>query len=325
MCVILLGCCTCIGALWPQVGFVRALSVYPPFAQLLAFPLALGAGLMLLGVCAALLCLYKRKAQLTIATCVVWVIAGAGFMVAPYGLPRQVEDSEHAVTENRHLTIVSFNTGSTLSVSDFQQLVTMWDPDVIVLPETAGHEIRRAMTISHYRGTLFETRRDGLPNTYTGSIAPTSLIVSDRLGPAHAVKAPVTSFGTVAVEFNDTALPMIVGLHTAPPLPGLMEQWRSDIDRVFEFSESTKKSLIVAGDFNATLRHGALAARNALVDSQEFCSSPQKGTWPTGTPSIMRAPIDHVFVTQGMRASSCHVQEIGRSDHLAYKTQVSLP
>lgn len=324
VCVIVLGCFTCIGGLFPQFSIIKSLSVYLPFAQLLAFPRAMGVVMILLGGLVSIVCLWRRWSRLALVSCVVWTVAGVGFLFAPNGIPRQVGDQQQSAVMQRNLTVVTFNTGSTLTASDFQQIIGAWDPDIIVLPETAGYELRKVMETLNYDGWLFETREDDLPDTYAGQISPTSVVLHKRLGAAHFIQGPVTSFGTVTIEFDDASLPVIVGLHTAPPLPGLMSQWRGDINRVIEFGNSTQKPLVIAGDFNATLRHGSLATRGRLIDSQEFCSITHAGTWPTGVPDFMRSPIDHIFVTQGMVACSCQVKQIGRSDHLAYKTQVAV-
>lgn len=324
VCGIVLGCFSCIVGLFPQFGVARSLSVYLPFAQVLAFPQALGLVILLLGGCATGVGWRRRWSRLALTSCLVWIVAGAGFLFAPNGIPHQVSGQQHSTVTEGNLTVVTFNTGSTLTASDFQQLVSTWDPDIIVLPETSGYELREAIETSKYDGQLFETRNDGLPNTYTGQIAPTSVVVNKRLGAAHFTRGPVTSFGTVAIEFDDARLPVILGLHTAPPLPRLMNQWRDDINRVVEFGNSIQKPLIIAGDFNATLRHGPLATRGRLIDSQELCSTTPTGTWPAGAPNLLRSPIDHIFVTQGITAHSCQVQQIGYSDHLAYKTQVAV-
>lgn len=324
VCLVVLGCFTCIVWLFPQFGMARFLSLYPPFAQLLAFPQTMGLVILLFWVILAVVSWARKQSRLALASCLVWILVGTGFLFAPYGMPRQISNPVQVDEIQRNLTIVTFNTGARMSTSDFHQLVSAWDPDIIVLPETSGYELRQAIETLNYDGWLFEAPDGGLPSTYTGQVAPTSVVVHKRLGAARFMQGPVTSFGTVAIEFDDASLPLLVGLHAAPPLPGLMDEWRKDINRVLEFSNSTQKPLIVAGDFNATLRHGPLATRGKLIDSQEFCSPVPAGTWPAGAPNLLRSAIDHVFVVQGMGASSCQVKQIGRSDHLAYKTQVAL-
>lgn len=172
VCGTVLGCLSCIVGLFPQFGVARSLSVYLPFAQVLAFPQALGLVILLLGGCATGVGWWRRWSRLALTSCLVWIVAGAGFLFAPNGIPHQVSGQQHSTVAEGSLTVVTFNTGSMLTTSDFQQLVSTWDPDIIVLPETSGYELRGAIETSNYDGQLFETRNDGLPNTYTGQIAP---------------------------------------------------------------------------------------------------------------------------------------------------------
>lgn len=329
--VSLVGVVSVVGALSPGWSTARLLSSQFAFAQLAAFPLLLGAGMLLCSALAALLCRAKRSGWLGWSACIIWALAGIAFIAAPEGLPREVAPASPAVdsgavadkTGHDSVTIATFNTASTLTADDLKSLVAAHHPEVIVLPETGGYEARQAVETIGYPGQVFETRDWGFTDAYTGGIAPTSVVVSDSLGPAKHVRGPATSFGTVALEFEDPNQPRIIGVHTAPPLPGLMQQWRTDLKEVAAFGESTSTPTVIAGDFNATLRHGPLAARTQLVDSQEFCSRRQAGTWPARMPNALRAPIDHVFVTHDMRTQSCQTMQVGSSDHLAYVTTVS--
>lgn len=322
---ILAGGVTGLGVLLPQLEFAQFFSVHFPVTHLAAFPAVVGVGILFLSVLIAMSYRILRLTKLSLVSCAVWTVVGAGLLFAPYGLPRQVDSREFSSAQYRELTVVTFNSGSTLTAGDFQRLLTSWDPDIIVLPETAGYELQQVLQNATFDGQLFETRRDGLPSSYTGGIAPTSVLVNSRLGAAHYTVGPVSSFGTVSIEFADQHLPLVVGVHTAPPLPGLMQQWREDIARITEFGKGSERPLILAGDFNATLRHGALADRAQLIDSQEFCATIPSGTWPAGAPQFLQTPIDHVFVTRGMKAHSCQVQQLGSSDHLAYMTRVTIP
>lgn len=104
-----------------------------------------------------------------------------------------------------------------------------------------------------------------------------------------------------------------------------MHAWKGDLERVIKFGESSTKPMIIAGDFNATLRHGALAARSRLTDAQELCSAWQMGTWNSQFPAILRTPIDHILITPGLQASSCQTAHIGESDHLALGAKIAIP
>lgn len=327
----LVGVVSLVSALIPGWAVAQGLSVRFPVAQLAAFPLLLGAAMLLCSALTVLICRAKRSGWLGWSACIIWALAGIAFIAAPEGLPREVAPASPAAgsgpvedtTGHANITIATFNTASTLTADDLKSLVAAHHPDVIMLPETGGYEARQAVKSIGYPGQVFETPDWGFTDAYTGGIAPTSVVVSDSLGPAKHVRGPATSFGTVELEFEDPSLPRIIGVHTAPPLPGLMKQWRTDLKEVAAFGESASTPTVIAGDFNATLRHGPLAARTQLVDSQKFCSRRQAGTWPARMPNALRAPIDHIFVTHDMRTQSCQTMQVGSSDHLAYVTTVS--
>lgn len=321
--LLLLGCLALVGALYPRLGFAQTLSSYIPFAQLAAFPRVTGIALVLMVVIISVTCWRKRHGRLMIACCLAWTLAGASFSLFPYGIPDTA--SRPQGNPSRSLRIVTFNSGSTLTSSDLKKLIDSQQPNVIVLPETSGYDVRQAMESIHYPGYMFETPDTGFSGAYNGKIAPTTIITDKDLGTAHYVRGPATSFGTMAIKFDDPRIPTIVGVHAAPPLPTLMRQWREDNDRVMHFGESYTRPIIIAGDFNATLRHGALATRSKLVDSQEFCAGSHLGTWPATMPGILRTPIDHVFISLELAAQSCKAVDIGESDHLAYITDVLIP
>lgn len=303
-------------AAFPHLGFSRALSSYFPFAQLLAFPFALGSLLLLLTVAAAIICWWKRCHWLSWLNCALWLVAAACLLLLPYGIPAKVvADTE---VPQRSLKVVTFNTGSTMRPQDFEELTARYNPDIIVLPETTVFDARRGLERANYAGRVFGTTGEGFSGSYQGRIAPTTVVTKEDLGAATPIAGPATAFGTVALQFDDPDLPIVLGIHAAPPLPGLMRQWREDVERVRSFGESSTTPMVIAGDFNATLRHGAVASRLRLMDTQELCGGRQAGTWPARAPGILRSPIDHVFITQPIGVESCHVVRIGESDHLAY-------
>lgn len=306
----------------PQLRVSTVLSTFFPFAHILAFPYVLGAILLMSTLVAAVICWRRRCHWLGWVHCAMWLAVSVSLLLIPYGVPKTVITS--TALAQRSLTVVTFNTGSTLTSQDLEKLVTLSNPDIIVLPETSAYDARRAIETAYYQGHVFEPSNGGFSDIYEGQIAPTTVIINKKLGSVKTVPGPSTAFGTVALAFDDPVLPVIVGIHAAPPLPGLMRQWREDLDRVTQFGESSTKPMVIAGDFNATLRHSKLASRSRLIDSQEFCGWVQVGTWPAKIPRVLRSPIDHVLVTAPITATSCQTVPIGESDHLAYITTLNI-
>ena len=323
--IVLAGVCLYM-VIYPGSSLAKKVSTTIVFAQILAFPIILATGIVLVSVALLILYQVKYRSSWAVASFAAWIVVALALFIFPHGLP-----SERAVSSDKQpriaLSVVTFNTGSTLTPDGFQELIDSFSPDVIVLAETSAVEAQQALKATSYAGTIFETPNAGFTSTYNGSIAPTTVIVNKSLGAAKLTAGPANSFGTVAIEFEHPELPTIIGVHTAPPLPGLMHAWKADLERVVEFGESSKKPMIIAGDLNATLRHGALAERSRLIDAQEFCATLpwHMGTWHSQFPEFLQTPIDHVLITPELQAISCQTIRIGRSDHLALETKIAIP
>lgn len=113
-------------------------------------------------------------------------------------------------------------------------------------------------------------------------------------------------------------LPDIIGLHTMPPLPSTMKQWRSDLEQVKELMAAQRQNgrpTIFAGDFNATWRHAGLGRvpgyADALAGGQWWLS----GTWPSALPPLLRSGIDHIFIPDSMQITRAQVLASGSPDH----------
>lgn len=318
--VLITGLLCLSGILFPHFIVNRFITSYLPFAQIMAFPRILG---ILTLLCCALLAFITRGKSFTILGSVqyaVWFLVGISLVLVPFGLPRiATSPSSQAL---RSISVVTFNSGGTFTPADLNEIIKKGAPDIIVLPETSAYSAQHTIESIGYDAEVFDTPNSGFTAVYSGQVAATTTIVSQRLGHAHLSSAPATTFGTVAIEFEDDTLPLLVGIHTAPPLPGLMEAWRGDLERLVAFGENATRPTILAGDFNATTRHSAMASRHHLIDSQESCRIKQLGTWPASVNEVLRTPIDHVLVTSDLRTEGCQAFSVGRSDHLAYKTDV---
>lgn len=255
--------------LLPGLGVSQWLSQLPGIAHAVAFPVAGGVLLVALAVASRQL---------------MWVLAGVALILLPQGWP--------ALSDGGALTVVSFNTQDSFSAGDLRLLVDTHDPDLLVLPET---------TLSGppegYAQVQSESRE---------GVAPTVLLVHSRLGDFTEVTATEVTWGAAAVELSDGTV--LAGVHPSPPVPGQMAAWRRDLRRVEDWARDHDR-LILAGDFNATLRHGPMAALN-LVHG-DWCG----GTWPVPVPPPLASPIDHVLVSPDLGAGECGTQRVGSSDH----------
>lgn len=321
--MIVLACACLFVYMFPSNWIAQKVSTTFFFAQILAFPFLLGMIILVYGIASFIVCKVEFRSALAFTICALWPLAAVAFLLLPNGLSTSSRVISPEQTQ-RVLSVVTFNAGATLYPADFRNLISVYNPDVIVLPETSADDVNSAIKAASYKGSVFATPNGGFTSTYNGLIAPTSVVVSERLGPAKPIIGPATSFGTVAIEFERPGLPTIIGIHAAPPLPGLMNSWKEDLERVVAFGESYAKPILIAGDFNATLRHGALALRSRLTDAQESCSARQLGTWNSRFPEILRTPIDHILMSPDLLASSCHTRRIGQSDHLALHAEIAV-
>lgn len=156
----------------------------------------------------------------------------------------------------------------------------------------------------------------------TGEIAPTTLVVHKRLGEYRKVDAVKTTFGSVMLHpVGDRTKPLILAVHTSPPLPGLMGDWRADISRFKAFMEKTSEPAIVVGDFNATLRH--IGPVTGWTDALSASGS-RSGMWPSSAFNWIASPIDHIFTNGHARTSDVEIIELRRSDHKALAARVEL-
>ncbi len=95
--------------------------------------------------------------------------------------------------------------------------------------------------------------------------------------------------------------------------------------RVESFEPSAPIFTIIAGDLNATLRHGKLGDVTTHVDVLSTVPVTRRGTWPVTAPQILRSSIDHILVPRNSYAvSDSRVIDIPGSDHAAIVTTILL-
>lgn len=298
-------------------------------AQALAFPVPAGIGL----VCLALLVLTAGRAvqaagRLWIRTVAASLtVLGLGLLAFPLAPPWTATPSPATGNTGRHLRVAVFNSLDTLTAVDVQHIINTADPDVLVLPEASPDRVAQAMAGTAFAGGIHEGLDAGFSEGRPLWVAPTVIAVHPRAGTYRSLAPTPTTYGAVRLEpANANGAPTIIGVHTAPPLPRMMDSWRADLQRLGHMDQTVPPGpMILAGDFNATLRHGPLAATVHLTDTAQHCPTTTGGTWPSSAPAWLRSPIDHVLVTPDVEVLSCTVLEVGASDHLAYTVELRLP
>lgn len=255
------------------------------------------------------------------------LIAAVGLAAMPWGPPWAHRPVSAPSAAGPELRIATLNSQDSLAQSDLAALTKLFNPDVVVVPEGSTHTLNIAAAGTPFAGGIYETQSSGFTEVYSGQIASTAVMVHAKTRSHYQPSAAEpTSFGTVFLKPSTAGYPAIMGIHAAPPLPGLMDAWRADLAAVTSFASSYSSGpLILAGDFNATPRHGPLTASDRLVDTAAACGVPDRGTWPAEAPPWLRSPIDHVFVTPEIQVLSCKTARIGVGDHVAYMTVLRLP
>ncbi|REJ07608.1 endonuclease/exonuclease/phosphatase family protein [Microbacterium bovistercoris] len=293
---------------WPQaLGLQRAIVI----AQLIAFRAPLAVFLAVLAVIAGAVALLRRR----------WGVAAAlALMLGVASMANAavllVRGSAHASPAG-DLVVMSWNMqGGASTPRSAARIALDHGAEVVVLPETdadAAAEVARLMDDGGRPMAAFTTPQEWIP---------TSALISERLGEYRLD----TSVGTTPVLPSAVLRPIaegptIVAAHTAPPLPGSMDEWREGLD--WAAARCDEPWTIMAGDFNATVDHfEGLGREGGLLglcrDAARDSGAAAAGTWPSTQPGWIASPIDHVmagskWITAGFRTVG--TDGVG-SDHL---------
>lgn len=224
------------------------------------------------------------------------------------------------------LSVLTWNTlGDAPGVDRIVDLVIAEQADIVVLPETSQET---AVAIAE------ATRVQGRPMwvysfafDYVAKARSTSILVSVDLG-EYSVDDEVGNTSvlpSMVLRPVDGTGPTIIGVHPVAPIPGELENWRTDLRWVESVCRG--EQVILAGDLNATADHFRVVDPAAGVAGLGFgdclnagllTGNGAVGTWPTRLPPLLGAPIDHVFVTPDITVTGMRVittEDGSGSDH----------
>lgn len=221
-------------------------------------------------------------------------------------------------SDSQDVTVVAFNTVRNLDGTTMRQMIERFDPDTIIMPETSQRDLEVAL-----QGTKFSD----YPHVSTpdlGGATPTTVLTSPRMGEWQRGNGPSTRFGSLALQSTTAKVPTIIATHTSPPVPEHMEQWRADLKSLADY-DGLDEPIIVAGDFNATMRHGFLAELQTLRDAAVECGTANEGTWLANVSTSIAAPMDHVLVSPGIKVTGCTTFTTNSSDHRGIAVSLRLP
>jgi endonuclease/exonuclease/phosphatase (EEP) superfamily protein YafD len=312
---------------WPQLFGAAQLPILAQLVSLRAAAASAGLGVVALLVVLALVSTRARRfaasmAVIVLAFCLVnlAVLSARGF-----------GDSSFADATDADVTVLSWNTlGDAPGADAIAQLAIDAGADVVVLPETsraAGEAIAQLMDDAGLPMAAFTSSYDEVSKARS-----TTLLISVSLGDYLVDETARTTavLPSVVATPADGAGPTIIAVHPVAPIPGEMENWRSDLR--WASVACRGDSVIMAGDFNATMDHftglGSApgAAVGECVDAAVATDNAAVGTWPSAAPALLGAPIDHVMSTPNWRATGMRViesQDGSGSDHRPIIAQLS--
>ena len=277
---------------FPSSSLNIALSTKLFFAQFYSFPILFGGSLVIgslviFGIYSLINQLVLRKNKIGLF----WLAIGLFSLVFMIGgsEPTKITSLE----ESKAIKIVEWNTLNNLDKAHIEKIFKDYDADIAVFPELENQNLEagfREVGLDFDRYEVFLSPKTG------GGIAPVTVITKKDFSGYRMVREDnMTSFGTVVLQAKDKAKPAIVGLHTAPPLPALMNDWKRDLVLIAHHLSKQYRDAII-GDFNARMRHGAMNALGTYEDALSYLPKFGRGTWHTRLPSYFRTTIDHVLI-----------------------------
>ncbi|MDU0968946.1 MAG: endonuclease/exonuclease/phosphatase family protein [Actinomycetaceae bacterium] len=306
-----------------RLGVARAVTTAPVLAQALAFPVVLLIVTAVAAVVAIIMLLTRAdkghrvtRARAAALAVVLMATVLSGALVFEGGARPNPTD---AASTSYRMTVLEWNTEDRESPADFREFFRRYHPDVLVLPEMGDYRIGHTTRLSRLLRDAGENPRDYqiFTSTSGSEIAPVSIIVRRAFGDYRVEDEGLVTFGTLMLTptADDSRLPDIIGLHTAPPLPGLMPAWRGDLSTIRTYLEGRRgDSLVVAGDFNAQRYHGDFSRLRGFHDSVPGAIG---GTWPNSAPMPLRAHIDHILVSANNTVVTSAYVDTQASDHSA--------
>ncbi len=327
----------CLVATWPQLMGAQNLWIV---AQLVALRGVLIAA-AIAGAALFLPLALARPLRAFAGTIALILLVTVGANAAIMGV-RGVGDSDFAAWTDDSVTVVTWNTlGDAPGAETIARVALDAKADVVSLPETTkatGVEVANLMREGGNPMWVLTVAFDKIAKARS-----TTVLVSPRLGDYDTVwdsnrdraeeEARVGNTAvlpTVVLKPTDGDGPTIVAVHAVAPIPGQMENWKTDLEWLA--TQCADDNVIMAGDFNATVDHmsglatedGATMGRCADAGMQS--GNAAVGTWSSRWPALLGSPIDHVmatpnWVTTGMRVIDD--PSLRASDHRPVVVQLS--
>ena len=265
---------------------------------------AAGIGLLFV-VCFALFAVAPRTRRFWIAMATVLALFAAG-NIAVLAVRGTGGASAAEAGSSDTVTVLSWNTlGEVPDAQTIADLALDEGADVVVLPETTeplGEAVAIAMRDGGRPMWVHPVAYDEIAKARS-----TTILISPELGDYEVVSALVpgapgntNTVPSIVADPVDGDGPRIVAVHAVAPIRWELRNWRSDLDWLA--TQCSGDSVIMAGDFNATVDHFAGHGTDGgdlgrCTDAAVQGRAGGIGTWPTDLPPVFGSPIDHVLAT----------------------------
>lgn len=200
----------------------------PVAAHLLSFPFVMCAVLAVIGIVLAFATVWKRRTAnpqrfhaLTSLGCIVTALMYGSLLLGPTQGATASQPTQHSVA------VLEWNAQESANSKQFADMFRRFNPKVLVLPEFGNHPTSTGTKVTDLLRDAGEDPEaySTFTSTSRNGIAPVTVIVKRSLGAYTAHHSDLGSFGSIVLNPANahTQLPTIIGVHTAPPLPGLMK------------------------------------------------------------------------------------------------------
>lgn len=305
---------------FPKTQTNEYLSTRLFIAHFYAFPFLFGSIICILFLIKLFKSVRNNDIELTVVRSLV-ILVSLVFMLCPYNKKLTKVDS----SKKTDIKIVAWNTAGFPDEYGINKIFKNFNADVVILSECEQEKLEKAMgksTIDLNKYQIFTSKK-----VYGNKrIQPVTIAIKKEFGlyTVEEQKA-TTAFGTLYLKAADGKNPDIIGLHPAPPILGsLFYAWRDDLKNIVNEIIKNNPNAIIAGDFNATMRHGQMNSIKSHKDVLDYKSRFKRGTWHVTLGSIFKTSIDHILLPNNQYgAKSVEILNLRGSDHMAIFTEIA--
>jgi len=311
---------------WPQLFGLQQAAGIAQIVSLRGAAVAIAIAGIVTFLLIALVSARARRFAASLALVLIGFVLLSSAVLATRGLG----NTSFETRGDNDLVVLTWNTlGDAPGAEVIAELALEAEADIVVLPETTRETGVAVATIMGNVGSPMWSHT--IAYDQISKARSTTVLISADLGTYEVAEDRTTSvLPTVVATPTDGTGPTIFAVHSVAPIPGQMDNWRSDLAWLAE--RCAGDNVIMAGDFNSTPDHFAGLAttpEHAIGECDSAALDTNNGavgTWPSRAPSLLGAPIDHIMHTSNWRTTGVRVVETHDaygSDHRPVIAQLS--